>query len=323
MSYVAAGTAAAVVVGGLIQSDSASSASNKQNAATDKAIAAGDRQFTLTRADQEPYRAAGSASLNLLQKMLGIGVPSQGAPTGPTAVLRGNLAFKSDTGEYLGRFGHGDKGGETLNDIAPTWGVSGVIDENGNTAWTQPGAQTTAPQASPADSPLLKGFSVDDFWKDPVVQLGYQSGLDLGTKALKNAAPLTTGLDSGAAMKELTKFGTDYAGNMAAGSQSRFEGNKTNVFNRLMGLITGGQTANAVDANAGAVNAGTNAGLISAQGNAAAAARIAQGNAQAGGISSIANWWNQQNTLDRLYPRSTPTSSFSYTGGTASNPAYG
>jgi hypothetical protein len=31
-----------------------------------------------------------------------------------------------------------------------------------------------------------------------VTQLGYQSGLDLGTKALKNRAPLTTGLDSGA-----------------------------------------------------------------------------------------------------------------------------
>jgi hypothetical protein len=43
--------------------------------------------------------------------------------------------------------------------------------------------------------------------------------------------------------------------------------------------------------------------MISAQGNAAAASRIAQGNAYGGGISSIANWWNQQQTRSTAYIR--------------------
>lgn len=309
MSYIAAGTAAAVVVGGLIQSDASSSAANKQNSATQAGLNETRREFDVSRADSAPYRGAGSTAIQNLMSMLKVG---RGPSTGTAdpvaresfdgaAYLRANpdvaanSYFSNDPFAHYTQYGQKEgRQGYQLGELQP--------DQNG---------------------PLSKQFSVDDFWKDPVVQLGYQSGLDLGTKALKNASPLTTGLDSGAAMKELTKFGTDYTGQQAGGAQNRFEANKTNTYNRLMGLITGGQTANSVDASTGTSTAATNANLLSSQGNAAAAARIAQGNAQAGGISSIANWWNQQNTLDRLYPRSTPTSSFTYTGGTPSNPAYG
>lgn len=165
--------------------------------------------------------------------------------------------------------------------------------------------------ASGTGSPLTRKFSISDFWNDPVVQAGYQSGLDLGTKALKNAAPLTTGLDSGAAMKELVKFGTDYTGQKANESYGRFTNDQGNVYNKLAGLAGIGQTANTNLAQVGAstsgdiaratMTGGTNmANLISGMGNARAASSIAGGNAVTGGLNSIANWWQQQNMLNQM-----------------------
>jgi hypothetical protein len=184
--------------------------------------------------------------------------------------------------------------------------------------------------------PLTRKFSVADFWNDPVVKLGYQSGLDLGTKALRNRAPLTTGLDSGAGLKELTQFGTDYTGMKAGDSYGRFVGDQGNQFGRLAALAGIGQTATNTGATVGAnisgniagttMAGGTNiANLISAGGNAAAASRIAQGNAFGGGLNSVANWWQSQNMLNRMYPAGgSATPMFSYTGyDSAGGPAYG
>jgi hypothetical protein len=157
---------------------------------------------------------------------------------------------------------------------------------------------------------LDRRFSVADFWADPVTALGYQSGLDLGTRALRNAAPLTTGIDSGAALKELTKFGTDYTSGKAGEAYSRFEGDKTNVFNRLAAMAGIGQTANSVNAAAGMSTGNNIASLLTAQGNANAASHIAQGNAMSGGVTSLSNWWQQQQMLDRM--RGTGQSSPTY-----------
>jgi hypothetical protein len=104
-----------------------------------------------------------------------------------------------------------------------------------------------------------------------VVQLGYQSGLDLGTKALKSMAPLTTGLDSGAALKELTQFGTDYTGRtMAAGSQARFVADQGNTFNRLAAMAGIGQAGVTTSANAGTNAANNTTNLITSQANSGA-----------------------------------------------------
>jgi hypothetical protein len=161
----------------------------------------------------------------------------------------------------------------------------------------------TAAGTATSTSPLLRKFSVADFWNDPVVKLGYQSGLDLGTKALKNRAPLTTGLDSGAALKELTQFGTDYTGMKAGESQQRFVNDQGNQFNRLAALTGIGQTGVATATNAGINTANNVSNLISGQGNANAAARVAGANAWGGGLNSVANWWQSKNMMDRMYPQ--------------------
>lgn len=168
-------------------------------------------------------------------------------------------------------------------------------------------------------SRAFQPFTLADFWSDPVTKASYQSGLDLGAKAIENMARSRGSLNSGATMKELTRFGTDYTGNQAAGSEARFRGNQRDEFGRLAtvaGFGTGagpgapGGTAGA-QANLGATTAG-NIGNISMAGantvgnlltggaNARGAAAIAGGNALSGGINSVSNWWNQQRTLDKV-----------------------
>ena len=62
---------------------------------------------------------------------------------------------------------------------------------------------------------------------------GYQFGLDQGRRAVESSAAARGGLNSGAALKALTKFGNDYA------DQQGF----TPYMNRLSGLFGGAQTA--------------------------------------------------------------------------------
>jgi hypothetical protein len=112
-------------------------------------------------------------------------------------------------------------------------------------------------------------------------------------------------------MKELTKFGTDYTGNMAAGSYGRFVGDQGNQFNKEAALAGIGQAATNTGVSAGTatagniaqtgMTAGTNiANLMSGQGNAGAAARIGGANAWTGALNNISNWWQSQALLDRL-----------------------
>jgi len=311
-SGIAAGAAA--LGGALLSSDAARSAGNAQSNATGAATAEQRREFDLTRQDTAPYRAGGASAFNYLRTLLGVG-PQNSGPIG--ADYSGSLVdvtsgvpapnqdlYASDPGyrkawdDYaMAHQARYQSGYTSASD--PT-----VIDREVRSRLPQAGGQPAAANTGQPDasqSPLLRKFSVSDFWNDPVVQLGYQSGLDLGVKALKNRAPLTTGLDSGAAAKELVQFGTDYAGRtMAEPAYARFTNDQGNQFNRLAALAGIGQTAVGQTMAAGTNTANNVSNLITGQGNANAAARVAGANAWGGGLQSVANWWQSQNMLNRL-----------------------
>jgi hypothetical protein len=147
---------------------------------------------------------------------------------------------------------------------------------------------------------LNNKFGIADFNADPVTQLGYQSGLDLGTRGINAKAAANGGRDNGAVLKQLTRFGTDYTNSQADASRNRFLGDQNNIYNRLAGISGTGQTAVNTSANAGATSAGNISGLLSAQGNANGAASIARGNAWQGGLQNIVGNFQQQNTLDKI-----------------------
>jgi len=149
---------------------------------------------------------------------------------------------------------------------------------------------------------LTRKFTLADFWADPVTQASYQSGLDLGTQALNRSAGARSSLNSGAQLKALSRFGTDYTGQQAGASQQRFLGDQTNTYNKLAGISGTGQTAATQTGNAAMATGSNIANLLTAQGNARGAAAIAQGNIWGGAAQNVGGWWQQQQMMNRLYP---------------------
>lgn len=172
-------------------------------------------------------------------------------------------------------------------------------------------AQGWNAQYDPAYGSLNRPFQESDFREDPVTRLGFQFGLDEGTKAINRSAAAGGGLDSGATLKALTRYATDYTGTKANDSFNRYLTQNTNTYNRLASLAGIGQTASNANTSAntsavgGIASAGQNAAnnisrnalysgnaaadAAAATGNARAASAIAGGNAISGGIGSGVN----------------------------------
>lgn len=275
------------IIGGMIQGDSAQSAADAQGQATDKAIAASQQQYDQTRKDLAPYRAIGAPAAQRLSDLLGLPrgewQPGMATPAGADSLTQ--WAQKAGYDLPQGRDWRSDE------------------EANLNPGY-QAYLKTVAPAGGGAQpegfGDLTKKFTLADFWNDPVTQASFQTGLDTGTKALQNQARAGGNLNSGATLKALQRYATDYTGGQAAGSQGRFVGDQTNTYNRLAGVAGMGQNAANMTGTLGANNASTVGGLISAQGNAQGAANIAGGNSIGQAIGGIGNYFNQQQTLDKI-----------------------
>lgn len=109
---------------------------------------------------------------------------------------------------------------------------------------------------------------------DVTSEPGYQFGLDQGQQALDRKQAAMGGRVSGAALKSASNYATNYA---ATGYNAAYQ-RRQDRLNRLAALAGIGQTATAGSATAGANTANQISGLLSNQGDASAAGRLAQGN---------------------------------------------
>ncbi len=211
---------AAAIGGALISSDAARSAANSQKDSSAAATAEQQRQYDLNRADQAPYRAAGSTAL-------------------------GQLATENN---------------------------------------------------SPLDPNSVQ--------LDP----GYQFGQQQGQQAIDRKTAAAGGRISGAALKEASQYNTDYATTGYSTAYNRANQARSDRLNRLAALAGIGQTATQQTGQAGQNAANAISGIATAQGNAAGAAQIAQGNI----------WAGAGNQLAALYGRygnnSGPTQSYNPSG---------
>jgi hypothetical protein len=157
---------------------------------------------------------------------------------------------------------------------------------------------------------LNQKFTIADFMDDPVTKLGYQSGLDLGTEAIDRMAGARGSRNSGATLKALTRFGTDYTGRKAGESYGRFYGDQDRTFNRLSGVSGSGQTATQNLGQIGSQTSSNIGNLLTAQGNARGAASIAQGQAYGGALQNIGNWYSQNQMLDKILAARNPPTLF-------------
>lgn len=299
MAWAAVAAVAGPVIGGLLSSDSASSAADTQAAATDRGVAETKRQYDTSRADLAPYRQAGTAALSRLQLLLGMGDSS--------GLDYDKMARDQYEKDLIAQRGYG---------IGPSEEGRSDIVANINAYKSQLQEMHKNDPTNPDSGSLLskftpKQFTAADLDADPVYQSGLKFGLDEGTKAIERRSVARGGLDSGATLKELTRFADDYGSTKAADSYGRFTTNQNNLFaqdsqnkDRAFGYLTGvsgmGSGATTAGVQAGNTSASNLANLYSGQGNAAAAARIAGGNAVSSGFTGASNAYGQYNMLQKL-----------------------
>jgi hypothetical protein len=140
-----------------------------------------------------------------------------------------------------------------------------------------------------------RDFSAADMQKDP----GYEFRMAEGQKALERSAAARGGLNSGAQMKALSRYGQDFASNEYTNTYNRFNADRDRRFGRLSSIAGVGQTANNQVAQAGQ-NYANQAGANSmGAANAAGAAGIASANAWGGALSNVGNNWMQMQMLKK------------------------
>ena len=279
------------VGGSLLSSMSASDAADSQAAGTAQATAENRRQFDLTRQDYAPARNIGNNALRRLAALYGLSDGGAAAGSNMTdAEIRAMLApkFTTQPTKSVNPFPYSPREGPDsgvwgeLAPAAPTVDQAGLDAAVQERMGQQTGGVGTAPQTynDGLDGPIEM---------DP----GYQFGLDQDNQALDRKIAAAGGRVSGAAIKQAQRYGTDYA---TSGYQAAY-GRRQDRLNRLQALAGIGQTATAGSAQAGDAAAGRNANLYSAQGNAAGAASLAQGNIWQGAanqLGAIGQRWAQQ-----------------------------
>ena len=303
--------------GALLQSDSAEDASASQEAGTRAGIEEQRRQYDLNRKDLAPYRNTGSAAIYRLSDLMGLG--GANAPANNLERFGGGVPV--DSFEQLAAQ-YGAEAPKVLEALKQAQLIGGP--ENGmrvNTADTADvqrilgGFQTNAASNGPDSGSLTRKFTLADFWDDPVTKASYQFGLDEGTKALDRMGGAKGSRNSGAQLKALARYATDYTGQQAGQSQARFVNDQTNLYNRYAGLAGTGQNAANTTVASGTNMANTVGGMLTAQGNARGAASIAGGNAVGGALTGAGNWYNQQRTLNQILNRGGTAGAGAPTGG--------
>ena len=109
---------------------------------------------------------------------------------------------------------------------------------------------------------------------DVMSEPGYQFGLQQGQLGLDRKAAAAGGRVSGAALKSAAEYATNYA---TTGYNAAYQ-RRQDRLNRLAALANIGQTATGGSAQAGANSTNAITSLLTSQGDASGAARIAQGN---------------------------------------------
>ena len=283
--------------GALISSNAAGDASDSQAAATAASNAELREQRRQTREDLTPWRVGGQAANNKLMRLLGINAPAEGSYSRDQ--LRSQLAGKYTTGATQDQWIRGAAGGAGDNagdrdELIP--GTAGGVDENALQAAIERAyaAQPQADNSGEDFGSLLRNFTGKDLASEP----GYQFGREQGEQGIDRAAASRGSFLSGAALKALGRFNSDYAGTKFGEAFNRDSTNKNRTYGFLTGASQQGQSA-AAQTGANGLQIAQGIGQnTTALGNAQGASSIAQGNAFSGALNNI-NQTNQQNAFLR------------------------
>lgn len=342
MSFVAVATGGAALIGAgaSIYAGNKAAGAQKDVASQNAALQQqqnqeAQRQYDLSRADLSPYREVGTGALYKLSDLMGVNrapvssVTYSGGTAPSTGV--GSVAwgdYVNSNPDLLREWTSNKKVRNEFGDIGTygqwhydTYGKGEGRDlsqyQQQPTAQQQQatqGAQTFDTGVSGDEfGSLDRRFTLADFEKDP----GYEFRRSEGQKGVEASAAARGGILSGAALKAIDRYNSDYASSEYGNAYNRFNNDMTTRFNRLSALAGTGQTA----ANSGAA-AGQNlvsnlqqgVNNISSANNAAGNARASQYAGIGQAVGNAANQVGQYFALRDLYKAPAPTYAMSGTG---------
>lgn len=295
LTALAIGAGVAGSIGGAaIASAGARDAARRQQRATDQAVSEQRRQFDLTQRNQQPWLTAGTQAIQMLQFLLGLGVPpgqatqavSQATGTPPAAIADRwqQLQELGGGGPRLLGMEDGDGRGRDVFEPSDISGT-GFAPRGGTTSSGAPAGANAGDFGS-----LMRDFSAADFEADP----GYAFRLQEGFKALERSAAARGTALSGGTLRELARYNQGFASNEFGNAYNRFQNNRATRFNQLAAISGAGQVSANTLAQTGAQNAATIGNLIVGGANAAALSRQSGANAWANAIGNASqiplNW---------------------------------
>lgn len=144
-------------------------------------------------------------------------------------------------------------------------------------------------------------FGMEQFQADP----GYGFRLKEGLRALESSAAARGGLLSGNQMRGVTQFGQELGSQEYLNAFNRYQAERAARLNPLQSLVGVGQTAaNTLTGAAGQYGQSMAQGAAT-MGNIRASGYMGTANALAGALGQGANYYQNQQMMDRFFPRQT------------------
>ena len=254
--------------GALIQGSAAKKAAKSQENAANRDIQFQTETRDLIRNDLATYRSGGELAQRALDFELGLGARPTFGGTAPT------IETYSIPGQQRTVTRNGGSNGLIRSMISGPATTGYRV--NGQTFATREEAQAYA------NANMTGGTEYGGYTKTP----GYDFRLQQGQDSLQAGAAARGGLYSGAAMRDLMKFGQDY-GSAEYG----------NYLSRLGARADTGMGAAQMSGQASQQAAAGVSNALGNIGNAQAAGAIGVGNALVGGIQNGIGYWNYMKSL--------------------------
>lgn len=247
--------AAGSIASSSAQKKAAKSAASASQAATDQTIAEQRRQFDLSRSDMQPWLRTGSAAINQLANLYGLGQPQTTAPLNQNYQANGAFLLPYNAGGFEQMATMPSNPDYQLNTMQ--YGAAQPVSTN-----------AVATSQNPQQSAMGQFFQSPD----------YQFRMNEAMRAL-NARNAALGIqDSGAAQKAALQ----QSGNLASGEFN-------NYANRLSALAGVGQTAAQNSAQLGSAMAGNIGNALANNAANLSSSYQNRANAQTGLYGSLVN----------------------------------
>lgn len=274
MSFIAA----AVIGGGLGLAGSLIGSSAQSKAAEQASQISAD-QFAQTRQDLDPWRQAGTLSLEDLMFRLGLSPRSGRSGTVPTRE-------QFTTAASPGRTTWGGMTAAGIGNRVVTPGTPGRFDQTGyDKALADFEASQVASESDPNFGSLTRPFSLADFEESPA----FRFNLEQGEEAINKGAAARGNYYAPQTLQDLGKFTQGVASNEFQNAFSNYNTNMNNIWNRLYGLSESGRGAATQIGDLGARTAGQIGENVMGAGNARAAGIVGGVNAITGAGSDAYN----------------------------------